>query len=73
MGLQCGAVSAHLPLPPQDVLLHPLLGELLGLHVLGVLFKPGVLKALLTGQTSPVANTGTEFHTLRIHCSLFNN
>lgn len=51
--LELYTASAHLPLSPQDVFLHPFLGQLLGFHILGVLFKPGVLKTLLTGETSP--------------------
>lgn len=46
-------VGVYLPLPPQDVLLHPLLGQLGGLHGVGVLFQPGVFKTLRAGQPSP--------------------
>ena len=42
----------YLPLPPQDVLLHPLLGQLLGLHGVGVLLQPRVLETLSAGQPS---------------------
>lgn len=48
-----GAVSCYLPLSPQDVLLHPLLGELLGLHCVGVLLQPGMFKTLSTGKPGP--------------------
>lgn len=49
----------YLPLPPQDVLLHPLLGELLGLHGVRVLFQPGVFETLRAGQPSPGDGSGT--------------
>lgn len=41
----------YLPLPSCHVLLHPVLGQLFGLHVLGVLHQPWVLKALGAVQT----------------------
>lgn len=41
----------YLPLSSCHVLLHPVLGQLLGLHVLGVLHQPWVLKALGAVQT----------------------
>lgn len=40
----------YLPFPSCHVLLHPVLGELLGLHVLGVFHQPWMLKALGTIQ-----------------------
>lgn len=41
----------YLPLPSCHVLLHPVLGQLLGFHVLGVFHQPWVLKALGAVQT----------------------
>lgn len=43
---QSKVTARYLPFPSCHVLLHPVLGELLGLHVLGVLRQPRVLKAL---------------------------
>ncbi len=45
-------LDPDLPLSSQNVFLHPLFGKLLGLHVGGVLFEPGVLETLIAAQTS---------------------
>lgn len=42
---------SNLPSASQYVLFHAFFGELLGFHVLGVLFKPLVLHTLFTGQS----------------------
>lgn len=47
--------TSNLPSAPQYILLHTFFGELLGFHVLGVLFKPFVLQALCTGQSGSEA------------------
>lgn len=57
----------YLPLPPQDVLLHPLLGQLGGLHGIGVLLQPGVFEALRAGQSSPEGVTRYAVNTQSDH------
>jgi len=47
--MQC----SHLPAASQDVLLHPLFGQLFSLHISSVLFEPGVLETLSAGQSGP--------------------
>ena len=48
----------YLPLPAENVLLHPLLGQLLSLHGIGVLLQPGVFYTAGTGQTGPRGRLG---------------
>lgn len=57
--MQC----SHLPAASQDVLFHPLFGQLFSLHISGVLFEPGVLKTLSAGQPGPTVwhLTGLKF------------
>lgn len=43
----------YLPLPPQDVLFHSLLGQFGGLHGVCVLFEPGMFVALSAREPSP--------------------
>ncbi len=57
-------LDPDLPLSSQNVFLHPLFGKLLGLHVGGVLFEPGVLETLIAAQTS-----SADKHTHRLHVS----
>ena len=67
--LMCPCVVVYLPLPPQDVLLHPLLRELLGLHSVGVLLQPGVFETLSAGQPSPEDSAAT-LSTLKVYMNI---